>query len=127
MTGRNLDNQDGSEFLFIPLAPLNHHQQKPTRPPAPPTSAFVAALVVVGVAAALRQTLSVVTDGSWVTTHFAVVQSWAVARGTVSVAAHALRRLLLLLLAGKVPIRTVIHTHTHVEEVELFTVWTRGK
>lgn len=120
MTGRNLDNQDGSEFLFIPLAPLNHHQQKPTRP----TSAFVAALVMVGVAAALRQTLSVVTDGSWVTTHFTVVQPWAVARGTVGVAAHALR---LLLLAGKVPIRTVIHTPTHVEEVELFTVWTRGK
>lgn len=73
---------------------------------------------MVSVAAALRQTLSVVADGSRVTTRFAVVETRAVARGTVGVAAHTL----LLLLAGEEPVGTVVHTLTHVEEVELFTV-----
>lgn len=78
---------------------------------------------MVSVAAALRQTLSVVADGSSVATHFAVVKTRAVARRTVRVAAHTLP----LLLAGKEAAGTVVHTLTSVEEVELFTVWRRGK
>lgn len=63
------------------------------------------------------------TDGPGVATHLAVVRTRAVARGTVSVAAYAL----LLLLAGKVPVRTVTHTMTNVEEVEHFTFCTKEK
>lgn len=108
-----------SEFLFIPFAPVNVNQWRRTSP----TSAFVSGLVMVSVAVALGQTLSLVTDGSWVVTHVAVVRARAVARGAIRVAAHAL----LLLLAGKVPVRTVVHTLTSLEEVELVAVWAREK
>lgn len=108
-----------SEFLFIPFAPVKINQWRCTFP----TSAFVGGLVVVSVAVALGQALSVVTDGSRVATHVAVVRARAVARGAIRVAAHALP----LLLAGKVPVRTVVHTLTSLEEVELVAVWAREK
>lgn len=78
---------------------------------------------MVSVAVALGQTLSVVTDGSRVATHVAVVRAGAVARGAIRVAAHAL----LLLRAGKVPGRTVLHTPASLEEVELLAVWVGEK
>lgn len=84
-----------------------------------PTSAFVGVLVVVRVAAALGQALSIVTDGSGVATRVTGVGARAVARGAIGVAANAL----LLLLAGKVPVRAVIHTLTSVQEVVLVALW----
>lgn len=114
-----LENQHTSELLFIPFAPVNVNLWRCTFP----TSAFVGGLVMVSVAAALGQALSVVTDGSRVATHVAVVRARAVARGAIRVAAHAL----LLLLAGKVPVRTVVHALTSLEEVELVAVWVRER
>lgn len=78
---------------------------------------------MVSVAVALGQALSIVTDGSRVVTHGAVIRARAVARVAIRVAAHTL----LLLLAGKVPGRTVVHTLTSLEEVELLAVWVREK
>lgn len=49
----------------------------------------------------------------------AVVEVRAVTRGTISMAAHAL----LLLLAGKVAVGTIVQTLILVKEVILVTLW----
>lgn len=88
-----------------------------------PTSAFVDSLVIVSVGGTLGQTLSIVTDGFRVATHIAVIKVRSITRGTISMAMHTL----LLLLAGKVAIRTIIHTLILMEEVVKVTLWERDK
>lgn len=57
-------------------------------------------------------------------THRAVVEGWPVARGAVGVAVDAL----VLVLAGKEAVGTVIHACPLQEEVVLLTLWLgRGK
>lgn len=86
-----------------------------------PTAAFVGAAVIEGAAGTLWQTFAVVAFGANVATHCAVVKGWPIARGAVSVTADTL----VLLLAGKVAIGTVVNTCHPKEEVVLLTLWSR--